>query len=385
MTAPSNGAGRERKEGAPLRNLRSSMAAGPETLPHPYFRPLRPGAVALIAPLALRRWTESADPPYLLDVRPMSERRIVHLPNDHHVPLEAVAEAIPSLPRDHPIVVYDHLGFRARRAVEFLSQSGFGGVAALEGGLEEYARVADPSLPRYPADDPASRIYLRQVVRPDSGCLGYFLGDVTERVGVVIDPARDIAPYRALLAEGGWRVAAIVESHTHADHLAGHSALHDVTDAPIFVSHRSPAQYPHHRLTEGEAVRFGNEELTVLETPGHTLDHLTLRVRERIFTGDTLLLGSCGRTDLGGGSPELLWESLHEKILRLPSETEVYPAHYGPHHALPDRYVSTLGFERATNEALTQGSREAFLRYMTEGWPPKPDDFERIVRTNLEE
>jgi glyoxylase-like metal-dependent hydrolase (beta-lactamase superfamily II) len=364
---------------------RSSMAVGPETLSHPYFRPPRAGAVALIAPLALRRLIESADPPYLLDVRPASERQIVHLPNDHHVPLESVAPSVPSLPRDRPIVVYDHLGFRARRAVEFLSQCGLDDAAALEGGLEEYARVADPSLPRYPVDDPASGVYLRQIVRPDSGCLSYFVGDVDERVGVVIDPARDIAPYRALLAEGGWRVAAIVESHTHADHLAGHSALHAVTDAPIFVSHRSPAEYPHRRLAEGEAVPFGNEELTVLETPGHTLDHLTLRVRDRIFTGDTLLLGSCGRTDLGGGSPELLWESLTEKILRLPSETEVYPAHYGPRHALPDRYVSTLGFERTTNEALTQGSRAAFLAYMTEGWPPKPDDFERIVRANLEE
>jgi glyoxylase-like metal-dependent hydrolase (beta-lactamase superfamily II)/rhodanese-related sulfurtransferase len=361
------------------------MAVGPETLSHPYFRPPRPGAAALIDPVSLHHLLATSDPPYLLDVRPASERRIVHLPNDHSVPLESVAEALASLPRDRLIVVYDHLGFRARRAAEFLSERGFSGVAALEGGLEEYARLADPSLARYPVDDPASGVFLRQIVRPDSGCLSYFVGDARERVGVVIDPARDIGPYRALLAEGGWRVAAIVESHTHADHLAGHAALHAVTDAPIYVSHRSPAEYPHRRLTEGESVPFGNEEVTVLETPGHTLDHLTLKVGERIFSGDTLLLGSCGRTDLGGGSPELLWESLTEKILRLPSETEVYPAHYGPRHALSERYVSTLGFERTTNEALTQGSRAAFLRYMTEGWPPKPDDFEQIVRTNLKE
>jgi len=80
----------------------------------------------------------------------------------------------------------------------------------------------------------------------------------------------------------------------------------------------------------------------------------------------------------------MLWESLTEKLLRLPGETEVYPAHFGPRHALPARYLSTLGFERATNEALNQGSREAFIRYMTEGWPPKPADFERIVQANLE-
>ena len=220
--------------------------------------------------------------------------------------------------------------------------------------------------------------------RPETGCLAYFVGDPSARVAVIIDPGQDVAPYRALLADGGWTLAAIVETHTHADHLAGHAALHTATEAPIFVSHRSPAQYPHRRLSEGEAVPFGSQELVVLETPGHTVDHLTLRLRDEIFTGDTLLLGSCGRTDLGGGSPDLLWESLQDKILHLPNETEVYPAHYGPKHALPDRFVSTLGFERVTNEALTQGSQEAFVRYMTEGWPPKPKDFDRIVRANLD-
>jgi sulfur dioxygenase len=121
----------------------------------------------------------------------------------------------------------------------------------------------------------------------------------------------------------------------------------------------------------------------VLDTPGHTRDHVTLRVGQTIFTGDTLLIGSCGRTDLGDGDPDLLYDSLTEKILRLPDETEVLPAHYGHRHALPDRYVSTLGFEKATNEALRLPTREAFRAYMTEGWPPKPTDFDRIVGENL--
>ncbi len=358
------------------------MSSTPTALPHPYVRPPRAGSVPLVAPGELRRLLESDAPPYLLDVRSPAERRIARLPHDHSVPLDAIERALPSFPRDRPIVTYDHLGFQARRAADFLQQRGFERVAALEGGIEEYARVADPGIARYPADDPENRLYFRQLPRPDSGCLAYFVGDLDARVGVIVDPGREIGPYRALLAEGGWRLAAIVETHTHADHLAGHAALHALTDAPIYVSHRSLAQYPHQRLREGDALPFGRESIAVLETPGHTLDHLTLRVRDRIFTGDTLLLGSCGRTDLGG-SAERLWESLMEKLLALPPETEVYPAHYGPLHALPERYVSTLGFERASNEALRQGSREAFITYMTEGWPPKPANFESIVRENL--
>jgi glyoxylase-like metal-dependent hydrolase (beta-lactamase superfamily II)/rhodanese-related sulfurtransferase len=359
------------------------MATDAGPLPHPFFRPPRQGAVPLVAPGALHALLAGPTPPYLLDVRPAAERALAAIPGDHHLPLHALAGALAGLPHDRPIVAYDHLGFRAREAVAYLQAHGFPHAAALEGGVDEFARVAEPSLPRYSRDAPAGDLVLRQLPRPDSGCLAYFVGDPDERVGVMIDPGHDVAPYLALLREGGWRLAAIVETHTHADHLAGHAALHAATDAPIYVSHRSPAQYPHRRLTHGEAVAFGRDEVAVLETPGHTRDHLTLRVRDTVFTGDTLLLGSCGRTDLGDGSPELLWESLTEQLLKLPDATEVYPAHYGPHHALADRYVSSIGFERATNEALTQPTRAAFLAYMSEGWPPKPTDFDRIVSANL--
>lgn len=324
-------------------------------------------------------------PLLLLDVRSTDERKIVRLPNDRDVPLDTITDAITSLPHDRPIVAYDHFGAQARRAARFLQDRGFPLIAALEGGLEEYARVADPSIARYPEDDPAAHLFLRQIPRPDVGCLTYFLGDRDSHEGIFIDPGRDIAPYRSLLAEGNWRLVGIVETHTHADHLAGHSALHAATDAPIYLGRRSEARYPHRTFAEGDSVVFGQEEVVVLETPGHTPDHVTLKARDKIFTGDTLLLGSCGRTDLGGGSPEQLYASLHEKILTLPSETEVYPAHYGAKHALTERHVSTLGFERVRNEALTQSSLEAFVGYMTEGWPPKPADFDRIVRTNLDE
>jgi glyoxylase-like metal-dependent hydrolase (beta-lactamase superfamily II) len=360
------------------------MVADSSSLPHPYFRPPRAGAVPLVAPRELRRLLDDPSPPYLLDVRPESERKVAALPADHHVPLHDLPNSLAALPRHRPIVAYDQLGFRAREAVEFLQHHGFSLSAALEGGLDEYSRVVDPAIPRYDVDRQGIDLVVRQVPRPESGCLAYFVGDPEERSGVMIDPGRDVTPYLAFLRDGNWRLSGIVETHTHADHLAGHAALHDATDAPIYVSHRSAAQYPHRRLTDGESLAFGREEIRVLETPGHTRDHLTLRVRDKIFTGDTLLLGSCGRTDLADGSPDLLWESLTDKLLRLPVETEVYPAHYGATHALVDRYVSTVGFERATNEALTQPTREAFVTYMTEGWPPKPVRFDEIVRTNLE-
>lgn len=351
-------------------------------LPHPFVRPERVGAPPLVAPAVLAPLRARSEPPLLVDVRPAKERQLARLPDDRHLPLAELPGRLSELPKDRPIVVYDQFGSQARRAAEFLQEAGFSNAAALEGGIDEYARIVEPAIGRYPLGAADGPLVVRQLPRAETGCLAYLLADATEGSAVIVDPGADPAPYLAALKAEGWRLDAVVETHTHADHLAGHAELHRRTGAAIHVSRRSPAQYPHRTLSDGEAVRVGAEELTAIETPGHTRDHLTLRLGDRIFTGDTLLIGGCGRTDLGDGSPDLLYESLQDRLLKLPNDTEVFPAHFGARHALVDRYVSSLGFERATNEALQQTDRAAFLRYMTEGWPPKPAQFDAICAAN---
>ena len=357
------------------------MAPDGSGLPHPFVRPPSDVAPTKISGPELAQARTAAEPILLVDVRPMDERRLARLRDERHIPLAELPKRLAELPKDRPIVVYDHFGPDAARAAELLLRSGFPNIRRLEGGIDGYAQDVSPEIGRY-ALAPSPYVF-RQLPRRASGCLAYFLGDPVERRAVIIDPGAEPEPYLHLLREENWRLAGIVETHTHADHLAGHAALHHATGAPIFLGRRSPAQYPHESLAEGEALRFGNEELTVLETPGHTPDHLTLQFRDKIFTGDTLLIGSCGRTDLGAGSPDALYDSLMDKILKLGDATEVFPAHFGKRHALVERYHSTVGIERTTNEALLLPDREAFRKYMTEGWPPKPADFDRIVAANL--
>lgn len=359
------------------------MAAIGET-PHPFPRPFRPEAVRLVGPEELHRAQDSPDRPFLLDVRPAAERALARLEDDAAIPLSDLPRRAGELARDRFIVAYDHFGADGRRAAALLERSGFREVAGLEGGIDEYARIVDSRIPRYETVPNGPAPLLLQFPRPETGCLTYLLVDPAEGKAVVLDPGHEPEPYVTRLRSSGWDLTAIVETHTHADHLAGHAALAHRTGAPIYLSRRSPAQFPHQSLEEGQEIRFGAiGSLRVLETPGHTRDHLSLLVGDRVFTGDTLLRGSCGRTDLGDGDPRLLWESLQEKLLRLPESTEVFPAHYGTRHALPEGTASTIGYERATNEALGQPTVDAFLRYMTEGWPPKPADFDRIVQTNL--
>ena len=358
------------------------MAPEPPELPHPFPRPPKLPSAPWVAPGELAEWQERAEPPVLLDIRSAAERSGGHLPGDQWIPLAELPRRRGEIPRGRSVVVYDRNGGDAPAAARLLGEAGIGPLHLLAGGAEAYARDVDPSIGRYDPDF-GGPVGVVQMPRPETGCLAYLLGDPRERRAILIDPGLQIEPYLARLKEGGWTLEAIVETHTHADHLAGHAALHERTGAPIWVSHRSPAAYPHRTLSEGSTLEAGSVEVVAYETPGHTRDHLTLKLGPRVFTGDTLLIGACGRSDLGDGDPVLLYESLHGVLGRFPDEVEVYPAHYGPRHALPMQYRSTLGVERATNEALRIVDREGFVKYMTEGWPPKPAEFERIVAANL--
>ena len=356
----------------------------PEALPHPYFRPPERPGEGRILPAELARLLRGDAPPVLLDVRPGDQRSIARLDGDRWIPLDELPDRVAELPSSSSFVVYCHHGGAAHRAAELLRRTGRTRVAALDGGIDEYARVVDPTIPRY-RDPPGGPWVLQQFPNRRTGCLAYLLRDRDSDEAIVVDPGHDVGPYVEALRRQHLRLRAIVETHTHADHLSGHAELHRRTSAPIWLGHRSPAQYPHRPLADGDGIDCGRSELLVWETPGHTRDHLSLRLDGAVFTGDTLLPGSCGRTDLGDGDPARLWESLTGKLLTLPDDTEVLPAHYGPVHGLPppERYSSSIGFERRTNEALLQPDWAAFLRYMTDGWPPPPAGFESIVRANL--
>ncbi len=223
---------------------------------------------------------------------------------------------------------------------------------------------------------------VRQIPRVETGCMSYLIGDPESGVAAVVDPTEEPGVFLEEAAGLGLRVERVIETHTHQDHLSGARALAARLRVPVHLPFKSPARYAHESIGENAGLRVGDSELRAIHTPGHTPDHMTYVLGDAALVGDCLLVGSVGRADFYDDGPEELYHSIFDKILRLSDDVVVYPAHYGPRHGLPEDRFTTLGRERRFNEALTMTSKEDFVRYMLEGWPPKPRGWREISERN---
>src|SRR5882724_9515012 len=240
---------------------------------------------------------------------------------------------------------------------------------------------------------------LVQVERFYLGCLAhasYLVG--SEGVAAVIDPQRDVDIYIEAAARHGLKIRHVIETHLHADFVSGHHELAERTGARIYLGDGSGARFPHTAVKDGDSVQFGNCRFDFLQTPGHTVESVCIAMTElaepsrprAVFTGDTLFVGDVGRPDLSGDrSPQelaaMLYQSLHEKLLRLPDETEIFPAHGAGSlcgRQMSSERSSTIGKERRTNYALKAPTCAEFIHLLTDSLPPRPEYFGREVELN---
>ncbi|MEE9198590.1 MAG: MBL fold metallo-hydrolase [Dehalococcoidia bacterium] len=229
------------------------------------------------------------------------------------------------------------------------------------------------------------------------GCLAhasYLIGDPITRAAAVVDPQRDVDQYLEDARQQGLQIRHVFLTHFHADFVAGHLELRDRAGAGIFLGATAEADYDFTPLEDGGVLEFGQVRLKVLETPGHTPECISILVYDldkdeakphAVLTGDTLFIGDVGRPDLlaslGVSASELagmLYDSLHQKLLPLPDETLVYPAH-GAGSAcgrnLSTETVSTIGIQRQYNYALQPMSKEEFIGLVTIDQPEAPPYF----------
>jgi DMSO/TMAO reductase YedYZ molybdopterin-dependent catalytic subunit/glyoxylase-like metal-dependent hydrolase (beta-lactamase superfamily II)/3-mercaptopyruvate sulfurtransferase SseA len=232
----------------------------------------------------------------------------------------------------------------------------------------------------------------------------YLVGDETSRRAVIVDPRRDIGVYLEEAAAAGLTIERIIETHLHADFLSGHLELAARTGAVISYGEGAHTEFPIQPLVDGQRLCLGEVTLEVLATPGHTPESICLAVYERpgdvapyaVLTGDTLFVGDVGRPDLLASSEaglsadslaRRLYHSLHDKLLRLPEATRVYPAHGAGSSCgrqLSAETSSTLAEQRRTNYALQPMHEDDFVALLTEGQPPRPRYFEFDALRNRE-
>ena len=218
----------------------------------------------------------------------------------------------------------------------------------------------------------------------------YLIGDETTGRAVVVDPQRDISQYLEDARQYGLRIERVIETHFHADFVSGHLELAEATGAIISYGDKARPEYDFEPLADGQRLDLGQVQLEILATPGHTPESISIVVYESpdatvpygVLTGDTLFIGDVGRPDLltsvGVSADELarqLYHSLHDKLLRLPDETRVYPAHGAGSacgKALSTETVSTIGVQRRENYALAPMTEDEFVEAVTQGQTVAP-------------
>src|ERR1700744_6552867 len=211
------------------------------------------------------------------------------------------------------------------------------------------------------------------------GCQSYLLGCGDTHAAILIDPnIAQMDRYLGLAAKDGLVIRYVLDTHTHADHFSAAKELGRVLDVPVVTSKLSPAPYAGFKLDDGEILRVGSMRLRAMHTPGHTRDSMCVVAEDRVFTGDTLLIGGTGRTDLPTGDPDQLYDSLFNIVLKLDPKLMVYPA-----HDYKGRSHSTIGAEIEGNPRLQKRDRAEFIAMMQHLNLDAPVHLTEALRTNM--
>jgi hydroxyacylglutathione hydrolase len=220
----------------------------------------------------------------------------------------------------------------------------------------------------------------------------------SDGIAAVVDPQRDVGLYLREAEEHGFRIQHVIETHLHADFVSGHQELAAATGAKIYLGEKAGATFPHVPVKDGDEVEFGRCRLRFLSTPGHTLESICIVVTDfekspepcAVLSGDTLFIGDVGRPDLSGDlTPKqlaaMLYDSLHNKLLTLPDDVAVYPAHGAGSlcgRQMSAERSSTIGREKLGNYALRARDKQEFIEMVTAELPERPGYFAQDVEMN---
>lgn len=319
--------------------------------------------------------------PFMLDVREPDEVADWKIPGVHNIPLGTLESRIDEVPSGARTVLICSVGSRARQGAEILARHAIAS-EVLDGGMHAWGSTFDT------VDGEFAGATVVQVRRRGKGCLSYVIGASSNCV--VVDPALELSHYLGIAEHQGWTITHVLDTHLHADHVSGARALAEATGAELWLNPSDPFDFQFEPITDGRSISLApGVELSVsaLSVPGHTEGSTMYQLGSAaIFTGDTLFLESVGRPDLAEqaeGYAHNLFRSLHERVLPLPDDIVVFPAHYGASvgvHA--GQFVARpLGELRNSLPALALGESE-FVAWAIAHVTDRPGNYQHIVLIN---
>ena len=219
----------------------------------------------------------------------------------------------------------------------------------------------------------------KQVFDQKSSTYTYLIASAKGREALIIDPVLDnVAKYIKLLKELDLKLVKVIDTHIHADHVTGASKLKDITNCSTIMGDHTPAETVEIKIKDEEYINLDNLRIKAMYTPGHTSDSYSFLIDNYLFSGDTLLINGTGRTDFQNGNAKDAYNSIFNKLLKLPEETLLYPA-----HDYKGEKVSTIGKEKKHNPRLQVKSVDEYVEIMNNLNLKKPTEIDFNVSKNI--
>jgi glyoxylase-like metal-dependent hydrolase (beta-lactamase superfamily II) len=314
---------------------------------------------------------------FLLDVREPEEYADFKIPGAVNVPLSQLFSPSTKLeiPKDRPVVTICSHGNRSMVATFALAQKGIE-AASLAGGMAMWNQVLNATTLK-------EDITIIQVEKIGKGCLSHIVGSDGE--AVVIDPTHPASKYVEFAQKEGLKITKVIDTHQHADHVSAAKDLAQLAGSKLYFSKIEDYKLDAERYDDGDIIQFGKKQLRVIHTPGHTQGSMSFVVDDKyMFTGDTLFVEGIGRPDLRDQAAEFaanLYDSLHNKLLKLPEDTKVFPTHHGEGvKSVNGLYYTTV--KNAKSLPLLDLSQSEFVEKVVSITMPRPMNYSMIIKIN---
>ena len=314
---------------------------------------------------------------YMIDVRESDQFSDFHIPGSKNIPLHDLfnLETLSTVPSDKDIVTICPRGNMATVATFALARKGLR-ARVLSGGLAGWSQVLNSVKA---VESPT----VVQVEKIGKGCLSHVV--ISQDDAIVIDPLFPAEKYLEIAKQNGAKITHILDTHQHADHVSSAQQLSELTGSPFYESKFENWDREANLLEDKQVLSFGTSKLRVIHTPGHTPGSLSYVVDEKyVFTGDILFIESIGRPDLRDNAEEFaleLYDSLHEKLLKLPPDTLVFPTHHGSIVNSVNGVFSTTIGKTKQHEVLNL-SKTDFVKQVVSITVPRPMNYQRIIQIN---